>query len=191
MLIRDADPEGDASACAAIYGPYVSDSAVSFEERPPTREEMAGRIAAAYGWVVAEHGSVMLGYAYGSRHRERAAYRWAADVAVYVDSDHHRSGIGRALYTCLFEQLQAIGLWTLCAGITQPNEASSGLHRAMGFIPVGTYRRIGWKAGAWHDVRWWQLDLHPGEPGPPSELERITFESSVASAENRVSTVHP
>ncbi len=125
-------------------------------------------------WIVAEHEGVTLGYAYGSRHRERAAYRWAADVAVYINSDHHRSGIGRALYTRLFEQLRAIGLWTLCAGITQPNEASNGLHRALGFVPVGTYRRIGWKAGAWHDVRWWHLDLHPGEPGPPEELSGAT-----------------
>ena len=68
------------------------------------------------------------------------------------------------------EQLRAIGLWTLSAGITQPNDASNGLHRAMGFVPVGTFSRIGWKAGDWHDVQWWQLDLRPGEPGPPTEL---------------------
>ena len=168
MLIRDADPQRDASACAAIYRPYVSDSVVSFETQPPTGEEMAGRIGAAHAWVLAEHEDIALGYAYGSPHRERAAYRWAADVTVYIDPDHHRSGIGRALYTGLFERLQTIGVWTLCAGITQPNEASNGLHRTMGFVPVGTYRRIGWKAGAWHDVQWWQLDLRPGEPGPPS-----------------------
>jgi L-amino acid N-acyltransferase YncA len=183
MTIRDAEEQGDAAACAAIYGPYVSNSVVSFEARPPTVEEMANRISAAYAWVLAEHEGVTLGYAYGSRHRERAAYRWAADVAVYIDPGHHRSGVGRALYTRLFEQLRTIGLWTLCAGITQPNDASNGLHRAMGFVPVGTYRRIGWKAGAWHDVQWWQLDLRPGKPGPPSELTKIT---SVPSPAGRV-----
>ena len=171
MIIRNADPERDAAACAAIYEPYVCDSVASFEARAPTEEEMSGRMRAAYAWVLAEQEEVVVGYAYGSSHRERAAYRWAADVAAYIDADHHRSGIGRALYTHLFEQLRTIGLWTLCAGITQPNDASNGLHHAMGFVPVGTYRRIGWKAGAWHDVQWWQLDLHPGEPGPPSELE--------------------
>lgn len=177
MIIRNADGRSDAAACAAIYGPYVSDSVASFEARPPTVEEVSGRIGAAYAWIVAEHGGVTLGYAYGSPHHERAAYRWAADVAVYIDADHHRSGVGRALYTRLFGQLRAIGLWTLCAGITQPNDASNGLHRAMGFVPVGTYRRIGWKAGAWHDVQWWQLDLRPGEPGPPSELHpEVTHE---------------
>jgi L-amino acid N-acyltransferase YncA len=170
VVIRNADPQRDAAACAAVYGSYVSDSVASFEARPPTAEEMAGRIEAAYAWVLAEDEDVAVGYAYGSPHRERAAYGWAADVAVYIDAGHHRAGIGRALYTALFEQLRAIGLWTLCAGITQPNDASNGLHRAMGFVPVGTYRRIGWKAGAWHDVLWLQLDLRPGEPGPPSEL---------------------
>jgi len=172
MIIRNADPQRDAAPCAAIYGPYVSDSVASFEARPPSVEEVAVRIGAAHAWVVAEHEGVTLGYAYGSPHGERAAYRWAADVAVYIDAHHHRSGVGRALYTRLFEQLRAIGLWTLCAGITQPNDASDGLHRAMGFVPVGTYRRIGWKAGAWHDVQWLQLDLRHGEPGPPSELAR-------------------
>jgi phosphinothricin acetyltransferase len=170
MLIRDADPRFDAPACASIYEPYVLDSVASFEDRSPTPEEMSRRIADAHAWVVAEIEGAVVGYAYGSPHRERAAYRWAADVSAYISANHHRSGIGRALYIRLFEQLRATGLWTLCAGITQPNDASNGLHRAMGFRPVGTYQRIGWKAGVWHDVQWWQLDIRPNEPGPPSEL---------------------
>jgi L-amino acid N-acyltransferase YncA len=170
MLVRDADAQHDAAACAAIYAPYVFDSVASFEATPPTAGEMSSRIYAAHAWLVAERESEILGYAYASTHNARAAYRWAADVAVYVAAEHHRGGVGRALYEALFERLKAIGLWTLCAGITQPNEASNGLHRTMGFAPVGTYRRIGWKAGAWHDVQWLQLDLRPGEPGPPREL---------------------
>ncbi|HEX5852308.1 MAG TPA: GNAT family N-acetyltransferase [Solirubrobacteraceae bacterium] len=171
MIVRRADAQRDGAACAAIYAPYVSESVVSFEERAPSAQEMSRRIDGAHAWIVAEEDDVMLGYAYGSPHRERAAYRWAADVAVYIAAEHHRSGVGRALYTQLFERLRAIGLWTLCAGVTQPNEASNGLHRAMGFVPVGTYRRIGWKAGAWHDVLWWQLDLRAGEAGPPDEIK--------------------
>jgi L-amino acid N-acyltransferase YncA len=171
MIVRDADPQRDSAACAAIYRPYVTDSVASFETRAPSAQEISDRIDAAHSWVLAEHEGLTLGYAYGSTHRERAAYGWAADVTVYVDRGHHRSGVGRALYTQLIERLRAIGLWTLCAGITQPNEASNGLHRAMGFVAVGTYRRIGWKAGAWHDVLWLQLDLRPGEPGPPAELQ--------------------
>jgi phosphinothricin acetyltransferase len=174
MLIRDADPQRDAAACASIYEPYVSDSVASFEARAPTAQEMSRRICDAIAWVVAEHEGTVVGYAYGSPHRQRAAYRWAADVSAYISVNHHRSGIGRALYTQLFEQLRATGLWTVCAGITQPNDASNGLHQAMGFTPIGTYRRIGWKAGAWHDVQWWQLDLRPGDPGPPLELANAT-----------------
>ena len=109
MIVRDADPQRDAAVCAAIYGPYVSDSVVSFEARQPTVEEMAARISASHAWVVAYHEGLTLGYAYAyaSPHRERAAYRWAADVAVYIKADHHRSGVGRALYTQLFEQLRS------------------------------------------------------------------------------------
>jgi phosphinothricin acetyltransferase len=169
MVIREADPSADGDACAAIYGPYVTGSVISFEERAPTGQEMSERIAAAHVWLIAELDGSPVGYAYASRHQPRAAYRWAADVAVYIDGDHHGAGIGRALYARLFELLLEAGYWTLCAGITQPNPASTGLHRALGFQPVGTYRRIGWKAGAWHDVTWWQLDLRPGEPGPPAE----------------------
>ncbi|HEY4449977.1 MAG TPA: GNAT family N-acetyltransferase [Solirubrobacteraceae bacterium] len=169
MLIRDADAQRDAAACAAIYAPYVADSVASFETLAPSAPEISARIAAAHAWLVAEREGDLLGYAYASPHGQRAAYRWAADVAVYVAARHHRGGVGRMLYTQLFERLRAIGLWTLCAGVTQPNDASNGLHRAMGFVPVGAYRRIGWKAGAWHDVLWFQLDLRPGEAGPPQE----------------------
>jgi L-amino acid N-acyltransferase YncA len=168
VQLRDCDPHRDAQACAEIYAPYVLETAISFEERPPSAREMGDRIDAAYVWLVAEAGDRPIGYAYGSRHQKRAAYRWAADVAVYIDREHHRAGVGGALYAQLFERLREAGLWTLCAGVTQPNRASDGLHAAMGFESVGVYRRIGWKLGAWHDVRWWQLDLRPDETGPPA-----------------------
>jgi L-amino acid N-acyltransferase YncA len=172
LLVRDADPNRDAAACAAIYAPYVTDSVISFEEEAPSTEEMRRRIGGAYLWLLAESEGLPCGYAYGSTHRERSAYRWAADVAIYIERDHHRAGVGRTLYTQLFERLREIGVWTVCAGVTQPNAASNGLHEAMGFVAVGTYRRIGWKHGAWHDVGWFQRDLRPGEPGPPAELEQ-------------------
>jgi len=169
MIIRDGDPSTDAAACASIYAPYITDSVASFEELAPDAQEMAARMRGALAWVVAEDGGEVVGYACGSPHHERAAYRWAANVAVYIDSGHHRSGVGRALYTQLFDELRTIGMWVLCAGISLPNDASGGLHRAMGFVPVGVYRRIGWKLDAWHDVEWLALDLRPGESGPPAE----------------------
>jgi L-amino acid N-acyltransferase YncA len=158
----------DAAACAAVYAPYVTDSCISFEYEPPSAEELVSRIARAYEWVVAEDGGEVVGFAYGSRHRERAAYDWAADVAIYTAATYHGRGMGRALYEALFELLRARGLRTLCAGVALPNDASDGLHRALGFTEVGVYRRIGWKFGSWHDVRWWQLQL--GDGSPPASL---------------------
>jgi L-amino acid N-acyltransferase YncA len=167
VTIRDADPQVDAGACAAIYAPYVLGTAISFEEVPPTPAQIAERMRAAHAWLVAEVDGVVVGYAYGARHRERPAYRWAADVAIYLSEAHRGRGIGRNLCGRLIERLATAGLRTLCAGVTQPNDASNGLHEALGFEPVGTYRRIGWKNGAWHDVRWFQLDLRPGDQTPP------------------------
>ena len=177
MLIRPADPERDAAPCAAIYAPYVAGSAVSFEDEPPEAKDLAARMAritATHPWLVAEtEAGEVAGYAYGTAHRDRAAYRWAADVAVYVAGDHQRRGVGTRLYGELLSRLSRQGIRTAVAGITLPNPGSVALHESFGFQPVGVYRRIGWKAGAWRDVGWWQLELlpptdaKPPEPGPP------------------------
>jgi L-amino acid N-acyltransferase YncA len=178
MLIRDADARHDAAACSAIYAPYVRDTPISLEERAPTTEEIAARIQTAtqtHPWLVAQDDDELIGYAYATRHRERACYRWATDVTVYVAPQSQRRGVGRALYETLFGLLRRQGFRTACAGITLPNDASVGLHEALGFKPVGVYRNIGWKFGAWHDVGWWQLELAAGAgvpetPGPPPRL---------------------
>jgi phosphinothricin acetyltransferase len=177
MLIRDADSERDAADCAAIYAPYVRDTPISLEERVPTAQEIAERIEATtqtHPWLVAEDDSDLVGYAYATRHRERACYRWATDVTVYVTPKRHRGGVGRALYQALFGLLAEQGFRIACAGITLPNQASVGLHEALGFEPVGVYRNIGWKLGAWYDVGWWQLELGGGGParelGPPRHI---------------------
>lgn len=157
----------DAVACAEIYRPYVADTAVSFETEPPTGAEMAARIAGSIRWLVAgDAEDAVIGYAYASRHRERAAYRFACDVSVYVDPGHAGRGVGRALYVALLADVERQGFRTACAGIALPNPASVGLHTALGFRPVGTYERIGWKHGAWHDVHWMQCAL--GGEGPPA-----------------------
>jgi phosphinothricin acetyltransferase len=170
--IRSADPERDAAACAAIYAPHVEAGPVSFEERPPDAAELATRIArtaATHPWLVAERGGEVVGYAYACPHRQRPAYRWSVDVSVYVATDHVGQGIGRGLYGELFERLRRQRFRMACAGVTLPNEASVALHESLGFTRVGTMREIGWKAGAWRDVGWWQLELAPGEGEPPPE----------------------
>jgi L-amino acid N-acyltransferase YncA len=173
MLIRDADAAGDAAACAAIYAPSVTHGVASLEEAAPDAAELGRRIAevmARYPWLVAELDGVVAGYAYAARHRARAAYRWSADVTVYVSGAHHRRGVGRALYTGLCERLAQQGYHEACAGITLPNRASVALHESLGFRPVGVYRNIAFKFGAWRDVGWWQKTLRePAPDRPPAE----------------------
>lgn len=172
MKVRDAS-ELDAEACAAIYTPYVTDTAITFESEPPTPAEMATRIATAnktHAWLVLEDDDGhVVGYAYGGPFKAREAYRWSCEVSVYLELGRRRTGGGRALYTALLERLAQRGYRTVAAGMTLPNDASVGLHRAMGFEPVGTYRRIGWKHGAWHDVAWAQRAIGTGDD-PPAEL---------------------
>ena len=170
--IRDADPARDGAACSAIYAPHVEGSAVSFEERAPSAEEMAARIeryARSHAWLVAEREGRVVGYAYATAFNERPAYRWSAGVSVYVAEGERGQGVGRALYEALFERLRERGFRMACAGITLPNEASVALHEKLGFEPVGVNREIGWKRGAWRDVGWWQLELTPAGDGPPPE----------------------
>lgn len=160
----------DGAALAAIYAPSVADSPASFELVPPDAAEMARRVSASLPfapWLVLEEGAELLGYAYASRHREREAYQWSVDVAVYVRADQHRRGVGRALYTVLFDLLRDQRFHAAHAGITLPNPGSVGLHEALGFRPVGIYPKVGYKDGAWRDVGWWQLELLPRRDAPP------------------------
>ena len=121
----------DAAAVAGIYGPFCESTAVSFEYVPPSTEEIANRIrtiTAQFPWLVLDDNGVVAGYAYATRHRERAAYGWSADTAVYVSPIHRRCGVGRALYTALCQLLRLQGYFKAYAGITLPNSASTGLH---------------------------------------------------------------
>ncbi|MBV9830612.1 MAG: N-acetyltransferase, partial [Marmoricola sp.] len=137
-----------------------------------TVEELAERIEAALGthaWVVLEEsapdGPRIRGYAYAGPYKARPAYRWSCEVSVYVEPGRRRTGAGRQLYLALFDRLVERGYLMAVAGMTVPNPASEGLHRSLGFEDVGTWRRIGWKRGAWHDVHWMQRPL--AEPGAP------------------------
>jgi phosphinothricin acetyltransferase len=169
--IRDAGPD-DATACQAIYAPYVRDTAISFEAEAPSVPEMAERIADArrrHAWVVLEDDGRVVGYAYAVPFIARAAYQWTCSVTVYLEAGRRRSGAGRALYEALFDRLVSRGLRSAIAIIALPNDPSIGLHRALGFEPVGTFRRAGWKLGRWHDVAWYQRAL-VDDDSPPQPL---------------------
>lgn len=175
--IRLASGE-DADAIAAVYRPYVESTVISFEVDPPDEAEMRSRIGqtlASWPWLVYEQGGQVAGYAYASKHRARAAYDWSVDTAVYVASSHHRRGIGHGLYLSLFAILARQGYVNAYAGVTLPNPASVGLHERVAFEPVGVYRQVGYKFGAWHDVGWWQRKLRPREANPsrPESLSAV------------------
>jgi phosphinothricin acetyltransferase len=131
---------------------------------------MAARVAKIVDrtpWFVLERDGRVLGYAYASPHRDRAAYQWSVEVSAYVHPDAHRLGVARALYTGLFAALVVQGFRNAYAGITLPNTASVGLHSALGFTLVGVYRGVGYKFGAWHDVGWFERPLAPRIAEPP------------------------
>ena len=159
--------EADARAIAAIYTPYVLETAISFEEIPPEPEEMSARMASileAYPYLVFDDGERVFGYAYGSQHRSKPAYRWSVETTVYVDRQAHRGGIGRALYAELLDLLTRQGFHSAFAGIVPPSENSVGLHEAMGFSYLGAFAEIGFKFGKLQDLGWWRRTLSPGPP---------------------------
>lgn len=170
--------EDDAEQILAIYAPVVRATPISFEMEPPTEHEVRRRMAdtlVSFPWLVCGRRGEILGYAYAGKHRARAAYQWSVDVSVYAHAQARRSGVGRALYTSLFKILTLQGFYNAYAGIALPNPASVGLHEALGFLPVGVYRAVGFKLGAWHDVGWWELSLQarPAAPDSPKRLSAV------------------
>jgi phosphinothricin acetyltransferase len=171
--IRLAQPE-DAAGILSIYAPYCESTTVSFEIVAPSFAQMRERIeriTANYPWLVAEAEGQLAGYVYASQFRERAAYRWTAEVAVYIAHDQKRRGIARALYTTLFSILRLQGYFKAIAGITLPNPASVGFHERLGFRPAGKFSGVGYKSGQWLDVGSWQRELQceccdPSDPQP-------------------------
>jgi L-amino acid N-acyltransferase YncA len=175
MTLRVATPD-DADAIAAIYAPIVASTPISFELVPPSADEMRQRIVATLErlpWLVSLDASGAVdGYVHAGRHKERPAYQWSVDVTAYVREDARGRGVGKRLYGRLFEELVALGYFQAFAGIALPNAASVALHESVGFQPLGVYRNVGFKFGAWRDVGWWQRPLRPlDEPSPPRPFD--------------------
>jgi L-amino acid N-acyltransferase YncA len=169
LVIRAVRPEQDVEAIAAIYRPYVTDSVITFELDPPDADEFRRRIASVvptYPWLVAERDGVLLGYAYGSSYRTRAAYRWVVETGIYCAQAARGQRIGGPLYQALLDELARRGFVAAMGVLTAGNPASTALHEKLGFREVGTQPGIGYKHGAWHDVVFWQKDLAPRTSGP-------------------------
>jgi phosphinothricin acetyltransferase len=154
--IRPASPD-DAGAVLAIYAPYVTDTCISFETEVPAfdafRQRMCG-IMAGSPYYVCECGGVVVGFAYASKYSERRAYRYSADLTVYVAPGHHGRGVGRLLYERLIADLRERGIYTVYACVTAENTASLKFHTALGFTECGRFHNIGYKHGRWLDVVW-------------------------------------
>jgi L-amino acid N-acyltransferase YncA len=166
VLIRPLR-ESDAPAMLAIYTPYVESSVISSEQETPSLDEYAARVrkyVAGWAGVVAEVDGSVIGFAYGSAHRERAAYRWSVETTVYVAKDAQGKGVGRELYGELLPRLEHAGFCNAYAGVALPNPASVALHRAVGFQDIGTFPRVGYKFGQWRDVAWFHLALREEPP---------------------------
>ncbi len=170
LTIRPAVP-ADAVGIARIYQGYVTKSAASFEEDPPSPAEIQRRMLAQprLPWLVGLRSGDVIGYCYACQHRTRPAYRWSADVSIYLDSGERGRGAGRMLYERLLAEVRALGYVSVFAGIALPNQASVRLHESMGFNPVGVFRNVGFKHGRWRDVGWWQHALNDTLPTQPAE----------------------
>jgi L-amino acid N-acyltransferase YncA len=169
MSVRLAEA-GDAAAIAAIYAPFVTGTAVSFEVDAPDEAEMRARIASGaglYPWLVdcGEAGEVV-GFASAGAFRTRRAYRFSVETSVYVSPSAQRRGIGAALYTRLLALLEAQGFTQAIAAITLPNDSSVALHERFAFTQAGTYRDVGYKFGEWRSVGLWQRPLAPLTTAP-------------------------
>jgi len=182
IRIRTADPERDGERAAEIYRPHVEETLTSFEEVAPSAAEMAQRMRSTLEWtpwlVAEDEAGRVIGYAYASRHRERAGYRWSVDISVYVDEEWQRRGVGRALYAELLPIVRQQGFVNVYAGVAWPNPGSVRLHESLGMKLIGVYEKVGHKFGEWPDVAWYGMRINepvaePTEPIAYPQLERL------------------
>ena len=193
VSLRPARPD-DAAAVRDIYAPFVRDTPATFRTEVPAVEHVAEEIREKreddeYPWYVAVKGESgsdgdgdsddaeagVVGYAYGSRLRDRGAYRWAVETSIYVDSDAHRSGIGTALYDRLLETLRRQGYCGVYAALGMPNPESEAFHERYDFERIGAFPAAGFKLGDWHDVVWYYRRLRDpdGEPEEPRPVSAV------------------
>lgn len=161
-IIRLATPY-DSEEILSIYAPYIRDTAISFEIEVPSVSDFACRIESIvnqYPYLVYQINDEIVGYAYASKHRERAAYCYDVDVSVYIRPTYHGSGVAHKLYECLFKILQEQGYVNVYAAYSVPNEKSMQFHHKFGFTSIGTFHNAGYKFGKWHDVVWMEKTIN-------------------------------
>lgn len=173
--------KSDSESILQIYTPYVKNTAVSFETEVPTVGEFANRIeniCNQYPYLVYQVDDEIGGYAYASRHRERAAYCYDVDVSIYVLPKYHGCGAAYKLYACLFEILKIQGYYNAYAAYTVPNDKSSKFHAKFGFELIGTNHKTGYKFGQWHDVTWLEkrINMDDEKPGIIKSINELPMD---------------
>lgn len=161
MKIRVCE-ERDVAAICDIYNYYIENTVITFEEVTVPVAEMSRRVE-SYGkyfpWFVCEVEGAVVGYAYASKWKERAAYKHSVEISVYVHQARGRNGYGKALYSVLFAALTDLGIHVVIGGIALPNAASIALHESFGMHKVAHFPEVGFKFGRWIDVAYWQKVL--------------------------------
>lgn len=158
--IRPVRPE-DAGALAAIYNYYITQTVATFETEEVDAQEMSRRMddTSRRPWLVWEEEGLILGYAYASPWKARAAYKQTMESTIYLRQGFGGRGLGRMLYEALLKELKEMDIHAVLAGIALPNESSVNLHEHLGYEHVGTMREVGYKQGRWVDVGYWELLL--------------------------------
>lgn len=180
----------DTEQIISIYAKSILESAVTFEETVPSVSEFKKRIESiqkSLPYLVYEVNQTVVAYAYASNHRDRAAYRWAKELSVYVKDGFKGKGIAKALYSALIDILTELNVSVVLGGITVPNEASIQLHEKLGFKQIARYNNIGYKMGQWHDVVWLQLELETNLTSPAKTVRNFNEMVGIESLDKIIS----
>lgn len=168
ITIRTAAP-ADAPELLAIYAPYITDTAVSFEYDVPSVDEFTARIRTTlvkYPYLVAESEGRIVGYCYVSILHGRQAYDWSVETSIYVEQNCKRMGIGRKLHDALEQALSAMGILNLYACIAFPigedpylTEDSVHFHEHLGYEHTAHFHKCGYKFNRWYDIVWMEKTI--------------------------------
>lgn len=193
--IRQISVETDAEACLKVYEPYVLYTPITFDYQVPEVKEFRSKIQDTiieYPWLVCLKNNQIEGYAYASRHRYKTAYQWSVESTIYLTEQLQGKGIGSILYKTLLALLKIQGFYNVYAGVTVPNKKSELLHSKLGFEELGIFKNIGFKTGAWHDVKWFYKILHEYKINPvlPLKMQDLinseVYQSLIFEANNKL-----
>lgn len=176
--------ETDSENIFSIYKPYIENTTITFECIPPTLIDFKKRIekiSSFYPYIVCEIENKIIGYAYATKVRERAAYQWDAELSIYLDNKYLHFGIGKILYKALLDLLKEQNIYNVYGVITQPNKISEKLHESLGFTKIGVFHNTGNKFNKWLDVVWYEKSLLEFSP-VPKKLKSIKEVDNTAIA---------